>query len=86
MADIAFIDDLKQIKSLWLNVFAGDDDKTVEFFYKNCLHKNASAHSAMISRFPCFFLLIAAIAEKKGAYVYAVCTPPNSEVGAFREA
>lgn len=34
MADIAFIDDLKQIKSLWLNVFAGDDDKTVEYFIK----------------------------------------------------
>lgn len=65
MADIAFIDDLKQIKSLWLNVFAGDDDKTVEYFYKTVCIKNASVLSVMISRFPCFFLLIAAIAKKR---------------------
>ena len=77
MADIAFIDDLKQIKSLWLNVFAGDDDKTVEYFYKNCVHKKCLGAFCDDKPVSMLFLVDCGYCGKKGAYVYAVCTLPE---------
>lgn len=77
MAEIAFIDDLKQIKSLWLNVFAGDDDKTVEYFYKNCVHKKCLGAFCDDKPVSMLFLVDCCYCEKKGAYVYAVCTLPE---------
>ncbi len=77
MIDIAFTDDLAQIKSLWLSVFTDDDDNVVEYFYNNCLHKKclgAFCDGKLVSM---LFLVDCSYCNKSGAYVYAVCTLPE---------
>lgn len=86
MADIAFIDDLKQIKSLWLNVFAGDDDKTVEYFYKNCVHKKCLGAFCDDKPVSMLFLVDCGYCGKKEHMFMPCARCRNSEVGAFREA
>ncbi len=77
MIEIAFTDDLAQIKSLWLNVFSDDDENVVEYFNNNCLHKKclgAFFDGKLVSM---LFLVDCSYCNQSGAYVYAVCTLPE---------
>lgn len=74
MADkIAVTDDSSRITALWKEVF-GDTEEDITFFLENCRHKLCLGYFKDDALVSMLFLVDCFYCNRKGAYLYAVCT------------